>query len=403
MTDGPRIALCHEWITTRGGSERVAVEICRALDIEDVYVFTADPVLARRLFPSQHIIMTRPGRLGWVRRHWAFALPVMPFGWRRFDLSGYDIVITNAHSCANSVKTHPDTVRLSMCHTPMRYAWWPASEIRRLPLPLRVIWPLGAAVFRRLDRGWSRRVHAYYGNSRFSAERVRECYGVEAGVIHPPIDLDFWRPDPSVERGDYFLIAGRLVAYKEVILALLAANLAGERLIVAGDGPQLADLRQAAGPTVEFEVAPTDERLRELYQGAIALVQPGVEEFGMTMIEAAACGTPGLAFGKGGACETIVDGVTGLLYPEMTPRRLAIEMSRFDPYDYDTADIVEHADRFSTAEFHQKVRDAAARAVLAHSGSSRRSEWAEALLAMKTQSNRPPTDVPTTRTDPRIR
>ncbi|MFN2544504.1 MAG: glycosyltransferase [Actinomycetota bacterium] len=353
---GPRIALCHEWTTTYGGSEQVAARIADALGIDDVYTFAADPEMARSLFGERRIRAHRLGRTPFGRRRWQLLLPFMPGAWRSIDLSGYDAVVTSAHSCVNAVRAPDGVPVVSYCHTPMRYAWSWRSEIRRLPAVVRPAWPIAAAALRRADRSWAARVTAFVANSRNVARRIERSYGRRAEVVYPPVDVGFFTPGAHAERADFFLAAGRLVAYKRADLAIRAAERARCPLVVAGSGPELRALRALGGPGVRFVEAPSREELRDLYRRARALVVPGVEDFGMTMVEAQACGTPVVAFGRGGASEAVVPGRTGELVKDTGPAALAGVLGRFDPERYDRDAIRAHATRFGPETFDEGVR-----------------------------------------------
>jgi glycosyltransferase involved in cell wall biosynthesis len=188
------------------------------------------------------------------------------------------------------------------------------------------------------------------------AGRILADYGREAQVVPPPVDTSYWTPAADARRDDYFLVAGRLVAYKRVDVAVRAAGLAGVRLVVAGDGPDLPRLRRLAGVGVEFVQRPERDSLRELYRRARALVVPGVEDFGMTMVEAQACGTPVVAYGVGGATEAVADGITGIHYAHPSPEHLASVLRRFDRSAYDGQAIRRHATRFDAAVFDAGIR-----------------------------------------------
>jgi glycosyltransferase involved in cell wall biosynthesis len=349
--DGLRVAICHEWLTTYGGSEQVAQRLAHVLDASDVFTFTARPELARELFPGRTVHEHRLGSLPSAREHWQRYLPVMGRAWSRLDLSGFDVVVTSAHSCVNAIRVPEGAVHLSYCHTPMRYAWAWREELGRVPRAARPLWPAVAAGLRRADRTWACRVDLFLANSEHVAGRIRRAYGREALVVYPPVDTSFWTPGDGDHRGDAFLLAGRLVAYKRAEVAVRAAELAGVRLVVAGDGPELVRLRQVAGPQTEFVVAPGRDALRELYRRSRALVVPGVEDFGMTMVEAQACGTPVLAFDAGGAREAVADGRSGALYADPSPAGLAAAMLGFDPDRYDAARVRAHAEHFDVSEF----------------------------------------------------
>jgi glycosyltransferase involved in cell wall biosynthesis len=350
-----RIALCHEWITTFGGSEQVAQRIAAVLGVRDVYTFAARAALARELFPDQRVHVHPWGSGRWGREHWRRLLPVMPYAWSHLELDRYDAVVTSAHSCVNAIRLPESVPLISYCHTPMRYAWQWRSELGRVPIPLRPLWPAVASWFRRADRRWARNVTRFIVNSRHVADRLRDAYGREADVVYPPVDTTYWTPAEDRARSDAFLVAGRLVAYKRVDVAIRAADAAGVRLVVAGGGPELRRLRRAASPNIRFVVDPSREDLRELYRRARAVVNPGVEDFGMTMVEAQACATPILAFARGGATEAVVDGVTGTLYTDPRPEALAAALRSFDPEVYDATAIRAQALQFDAARFDEEI------------------------------------------------
>lgn len=352
----PRIALCHEWITTYGGSDQVAARIAEALDIADVFTYSADPGLTRRLFPNRNVtVISRAGQSRIGRRRWQWFLPMMPRAWRRLDLSRYDMVVTSAHSCVNAIRV-PHGRHISYCHTPMRYAWQWREEIGRIPVPLRPFWPAIAALFRAADRRWARRVDLFIANSKNVADRIGALYGKDAIVIYPPIDTHFWTPGDGKPE-DFFLCAGRLVSYKRANLVVRAAREAEVRLVVAGNGPELGRLRKLAqGASVEFAVDPDAEQLRDLYRRARALVFAGIEDFGMTLVEAQACGTPVIAHAKGGALEAVVGGQTGLLYEDSSVPALAEILRSFDRDSYRSPVLRRHAEGFGTERFDAEIR-----------------------------------------------
>ena len=374
----PRVAVCHEWATEFGGSEQVSRRIADALGVEDLYTFAVDPTRARVMFPNQTVRSHRLGSSRFARKHWQWMLPFMPGAWGGLDLGAYDLVVTSSHACTNAISVPPGTYHVSYCHTPMRYAWAWRREIRRLPVPLRPLWPLAAASLRRADRSWAQRVTLFIANSHNVARRVRRCYGRSSVVIHPPIDTTFWTPDAS-PKDDFFLVAGRLVAYKRHDVAVEAARLAGSRLVVAGDGPELAALKKDAGPTVEFVTRPSRERLRDLYRQAKALLLPGIEDFGMTVIEAQACGTPVIAFRAGGATETVAHGETGYLYDDPSPEALAGILRTFDPAGYPRSTLREHVGRFDVDRFDQAIRSVVAAVRRVSVGVAATDEFAQRL------------------------
>jgi glycosyltransferase involved in cell wall biosynthesis len=350
------VALCHEWTTTFGGSEQVAQRLAMVTGASDVFVFTGRPELAAELFPGRTVHEHRLGATAAAREHWQRFLPVMPRAWSRLDLSGFDLVITSAHACVNAIRVPENALHVSYCHTPMRYAWQWREELGRIPPAARPAWPMIAAGFRRADRAWSRQVDMFIANSHHVASRIRAAYGREAAVVHPPVDTSYWTPGRNGRRDAYFLVAGRLVAYKRAAIAVKAARIAHRPLVVAGDGPEIGHLRRVAGPETTFVASPDRATLRDLYRGARALVVPGVEDFGMTMVEAQACGTPVLAFGVGGAREAVVNGATGALFADQRAESLAAAMRRFDADDFDPAALRAQAERFDSSVFDARIR-----------------------------------------------
>lgn len=359
-----RIALCHEWLTTYGGSDLVASRIAKVLAIKDVFAFAVDPDLARRLFPASNVRAAhRIGHTDFARRHWQWLLPAMPLAWSRLDLSSYDLIVTSSHCCVNSIRPAGSPV-VSYCHTPVRYGWDHRTERGRLPLALRPLWPAAAAVLRTADRRWSRNVSSFIANSRHVATRISKYYDRDSEVIYPPVDVEYWKPSESVEKDDFFLYAGRLVHYKRPDLVVEATRRARVPLVIAGDGPELHRLQSIAHQDVRFITEASNEQLRDLYRRARALIFAGIEDFGMTLVEAQACGTPVVALAAGGALESVVDGVTGSLYPDPSPDSLAEVISRFDEKEFSPTAVRRNVDRFSLETFDRLLRASIAR----HSG-----------------------------------
>ncbi len=347
-----RVAICHEWLTELGGAEQVAGRIASNLGVADVYTFAADAELCREIFPGCRVV-----ELGALfRAHRRLLLPLIPWVWRRLNLDDYDVVITSSYACTNAIRVKPRTLHISYCHTPMRYAWEWRSEMRRVPAFARPAWPLAAQIFKAFDRRWAKSVDMFIANSNHVAQRIRKYYGRDSIVIHPPVDTEFWSPPRSHQPREFFLCAGRLVPYKRFDLAVRAANRVGVPLLVAGSGPDLAHLRHIAQPNVQFVERPSKLELRDLYRRAIALVFPGVEDFGIAVVEAQACRTPVVAYGRGGVLDTVVDGVTGRLLPTQEVESLSHALKMFDPAAFDSVHMREQAVRFDQSVFDHRLR-----------------------------------------------
>lgn len=358
----PRVAVVHERFTEYAGSERVVEQLLEVWPHADVFAPLAD---AKALPPGlgDRTVRTSPlQRLYRGGGQYAHLLPLLPLAMRRFDLRGYDLVATSHHAFANRVRVPTSTRLLSYVHSPARWMWEPsmrAEEAGRLGSAGLAAF---AATQRSPDRAAAQRVDTMLANSTAVAERAERWWGRTARVVHPPVDTEYYRPDPAVQREDFFLLAGRLVPYKRPHVAAAAAARAGVRLVVAGDGRFRRQVEQAGGGAVELLGRVSDAELRSLYQRCRALVMPGVEDFGIVPVEAQACGAPVVALAAGGVLDTVVRGVTGVLYdedPADPAAGLAAALAAFRPSDYDSSRSRAHAEAFSRAQFRQRVAAAA--------------------------------------------
>jgi glycosyltransferase involved in cell wall biosynthesis len=294
-------------------------------------------------------------RLPLAARYYRPLLPLFPAAIEQFDLDAFDVVISSSHCAAKSAIPTGRARHLSYCFTPMRYAW---DQFDAYFGPARV-GPVASRMFRwglsamaRWDVSTAGRVDRYVAISQYVAGRIRRYYNRGARVVYPPVDTVFFRPGGAEPPGAYLLIVSALVPYKRVDLAIRACALARAPLRVVGTGPELARLREAAGPSVEFVGALSDEQVRTAYQGAAAVLLPGVEDFGIVPVEAQACGRPVVALAQGGACETVVDRSTGILVAEPTDAAFAAAIDEVRRRPFDAAAIREHALQFSRERFH---------------------------------------------------
>jgi glycosyltransferase involved in cell wall biosynthesis len=276
---------------------------------------------------------------------------------RRFDLDGFDLVVSSNHACAKNVRTPPGAKHLCYCHTPMRYAWEPeflAGEDLG-PVTRRVA-PLIARHLRKTDRTAAAGPDRYVANSTHVALRIRTYYGREATVVHPPVEVDRFLDVPRVP-GDYYLFFGRIVPYKRADLAVAACAKLGRPLKVAGEGRALDAARAVAGPGTEFLGHVPDDEVAGLFAGARALLFPGEEDFGIVPVEAQAAGIPVIAYGVGGVRDSVVDGQTGVLYDDADVDSLCAAIERFEALDLDEDVIRDNARRFAPEVFDRGIAD----------------------------------------------
>ena len=296
-------------------------------------------------------------RLPGVFDHHRWFFPLYPLAFRSFDLSGYDLVITNTQGFANGVRTGAART-ICYCLTPMRWAWNTDAYIGRERAGRVAQWALRPAM--QAIRGWDRRVSRkmrhFVGISRGVAERIKRAYGRDAAVIYPPVEVRKHRL--ARKPGDYFLVVSRLAPYKRIDLAVQACSRLGLPLKIVGDGRDRARLERMAGPTVEFlGFEPDDAVVRRYYSHCRAFLFPGEEDFGISPLEAQASGRPAIAFAGGGALDTVVPGVTGELFEEQTVDALAEVLGNFDASRYDPQRIRQHALQFDSSVFKQQMRD----------------------------------------------
>jgi len=299
-------------------------------------------------------------RLPGSGRYFRSLAPLYPAAFERFDLRGFDTIVSTTTAWAKGVRFRPDAVHVCYIHTVSRFAFAYEQYVGGLTGgPRGLLAPLARGVVGRLvawDREAAQRPTAFIANSHNVAARVKRYYGREAFVVHCPIDIDRFEIGPA--DGDYFLVVSRLLPYKRIDLAIAAAALAGVRLVVVGSGPARAELeRAAAGTRTEFLGAISDAELRPLMNRARAIVVPGEEDYGLVPLEANASGRPAIAYGAGGALETIEPGVTGEYFDEVSPQSLARALRTFDPDRYDPATVRAHAESFGPEPF--KARFAA--------------------------------------------
>jgi glycosyltransferase involved in cell wall biosynthesis len=354
-----RVAIVHDWLVTWRGGEKVLEAIASIYPDAPIYTLFLDRKCLPPALAGREIIVHRGANF--FRPIRKALLPLMPFWIESFSLEKYDLVISTSSCVAKGVMVGPSTKHLCYIHSPMRYVWDQRDEylgkLRRIPV-IGLLIEFASTTLRMWDTVTSSRVSQFVANSRFVKRRVERYYGKSSVVIHPPIDIERFRPkSKSVVKGDYFLAAGAFVGYKRFDLAIEACKQAGKKLVIAGSGPDLKKLQSLAGPNVEFEVSPSDDRWVELLQKAKALIFPGVEDFGMIAIESMAAGTPVIALKAGGALDFIVEETSGIYFDSLSADSLAKAFQRFDKIDWSSDALIRHSTSFSYQEFLTKMRE----------------------------------------------
>jgi glycosyltransferase involved in cell wall biosynthesis len=290
-----------------------------------------------------------------IHQHHQPYLPLYPLAWGGLDLSGYDVILSNKSGFCHGVRHDEKTLHVCYCLAPTRYVWELDAYIARegfgkvIDAGLR---PLVAAL-RRWDFEAAQRVDRFIAISTEIQKRIERYYQQPSVVIYPPVDTERFQPSATVE--DYYLVVSRLIPYKRIDLAVQAATRLGVPLKVGGKGRDLERLKQIAGPTVEFLGYVPDEDLPDLMARCKAFIFPGLEDFGITPVQAQAAGRPVIAFAGGGALDTVIPGKTGVLFAEATVESLTAALQSFDASAYNTAAIRAHAEQFDTAVFRREI------------------------------------------------
>ena len=355
-----RIALVHDFFTQWGGGERVLKYFSEIYPDAPIYLIAKDQKLVDEFLPGKTIIPSFlqdwPGMPGAFKYYLSF----MPKAIESFDLSEYDVVLSDSSAYAKGAITNPGTKHVCYLHTPTRYLTSDKEEyLANAPVPFPLIGrPIVRAITKSLakwDLQASKRPDYLIANSNYIAERSRKYYGRNPDqVIFPPVDTAKFNISPNI--GDYWLVLGRNEPYKRTDLAILAANKLGRKLKVVGGGTKMDELKALAGPTVEFTGRVSDAELAELFAQAIGLIFPPKEDAGMTPLEAMASGRPVIAYAEGGALESVVAGVTGEFFNEQTVESLVAVLKDFDLTKYDPQKIRSHAMQFDVKVFKEKIK-----------------------------------------------
>lgn len=355
-----RVALVHDyWVHLRGG-ERIFLALTRLFPQADCYVL----IRRQRVAESEAPLRLRTSALRFIPfggRYFRALLPLYPFAAQQLDLRSYDLVVSSSSGFCHGVRTAG--VHICYCHSPLRYVWQERDATlahTRTRLSRLVLARLLDGL-REMDYAAAQRVTTYVANSAAVQARIAEYYQRTSTIVHPFIDLQRFQPVPTAEVRDYFLVVSQLLPYKRVDLAIQACTRLGRRLIVVGDGPERTQLERQAGPNVTFLSQVSNRELASLYAHCTALLQCGEEDFGMAALEAQAAGRPVLAYGAGGALETIVEGQTGLFFRTQSQAALSEAIHSFEALTFDPTIARSHASRFDETRFRASIWQACGR------------------------------------------
>lgn len=353
-----KVALVHDYLTQDGGAERVLRVLQELFPDAPTFVLFHHPSTPNLLMPEKDIRTTFLHYLPFIKGHYQWYLPLMPFATERHNIQDFDVVISSTSAFAKGIITPPGTLHISYCHTPTRYLWTDThSYIKELNYPwiIKAILPSIISRLRLWDQMSAQRVDHFIANSEVVKERIQKFYRRDARVIYPPVDISAYSPASHPE--DYFLTGGRLVSYKRFDLVVQAFNRLGIPLKIFGTGPEETALQERALPNIEFLGRVDDKTLKELYRNAIAFINPQVEDFGLTAIESMASGRPVIAYAEGGALETVKENINGIFFHEQTWESIADAVLHFDHARFVPADVRASIEKFDAAQFKKQLQD----------------------------------------------
>jgi len=354
-----RVALIHDHLAQDGGAEKVLKVFTELFPTAPIYTLLYEKENTDKNFKDKiietSIIQKLPGGV----KHYKWYLPFMPMAVEFFDLKGYDLVISDASAFAKGVITSTETLHICYCHTPTRYLWSDTHQyINELGYNkyFKKVISYMLSSLRLWDRLAADRVDSYIANSQFIARRIKKYYHRDSTVIYPPVETDNFFV--SKELGDYYLIGGRLAPYKRVDIVVEACIKTGKKLKIFGDGIDSIRLKKLAEghQNIEFVGRIDDKGKAELYSKCLAFFNPQEEDFGITAVEAMASGRPVIAFGRGGALETVISHQTGEFFYEQTVAAVTALLNKFDPEKFDPEIIRKHALSFSRERFIREIK-----------------------------------------------
>lgn len=351
-----KVALVHDWLNTkRGGGENVLLAMAEMYPEAPIFtlLYNRDnyPELEGRVYES---FLRRFPKF--MKKRPRYLMPLIPPAIESFDLSGFDVVMSSSCAYSKNVLTQPETTHISYCHSPARLYWdyWTRYiDEQNVGLVRRGLIRGGATLVRIWDHGGTDRVDVMIANSETTQARIRKYYRREADIIHPPVEVE---PKAPETKDDHYVTLAALTPYKKIDLAIEAFNISGKPLKIIGDGPDRKRLEQMAMDNIEFVGYVDDETRNRILSRAQGLIFPNVEDFGIAPLEAMALGTPVIAYGQGGAIETVLDKKTGVFFAEQTPAALNEAVATAEEIEFKTTDMHEQAGRFSRERFESELR-----------------------------------------------
>jgi glycosyltransferase involved in cell wall biosynthesis len=350
-----KIALVADWLTNYGGAESVVSAFHDLFPEAPIYTTLYKPESMRELGHLKNIHTSWLQKIPFVKHQWLLAQ--MPVAVEQFNLDEYDVVLSSCHSVAKGIITKPETLHISYCHTPMRYAWesWDLeTRIKKFPRILHSTIRRQMKKIREWDFCAAQRVDEYLANSTYTQSQIQKYYKRESEVIYPPVNTKTFKPVEN-PKNDYYLAVGRLIPYKKFDMIVETFNGLKKPLKIVGIGPDYQKIKSLAGPTIQLLGEVRSNELADLYANSKALVFPQVEDAGIVPLEAMASGRPVIALNRGGSLDSMVENGTGIFFKEQTVKDLTEAIARFEKMEFDPRAIRTHAEQFDTEKFKSKI------------------------------------------------
>ena len=367
-----KVALVHDWLVNYGGAEDVVSAILEIYPDADIYTLVHDKKKMKGRFEGNKIFTSRLQKIPFATRLYTKLLNFMPAAFEAFDFSGYDLVICSSSSCAKGVITPPSTAQIAYIHTPMRYAWDLFFDYqRRSGFLTRFFMNRWMPQIRLWDYASAQRLDALVANSKYIARRIKKFWNREAQVIYPPVNVGYFVPAAKTQREDFYVFFSRLVPYKRADIAIDACAALGKKLVVIGGGSEAKKLQERAKgmANISFTGRISDEKVREFLQKCKALIFCAEEDFGIIPVQSQACGTPVIAYGKGGATESVLENKTGVFFSEQSAQSCAAAIQAFEKMEaagsFDEKKIIAHAKTFEKERFKKEFKAACEKALAA--------------------------------------
>lgn len=352
-----KVAIIHDWLVNYGGAERVVEALLEIYPLADIFTLVYDEKKMHHIFKNNKITTTYLQKFPKATKLYTKFLPLMPFAFEQLDLRQYDIIISSSSCCAKGVITSPSSIHIAYIHSPMRYCWDLYHDYKdKSGLITRLFMYLFIKKLRIWDYTSSQRIDKIVANSNYVSKRIKKYWNRESKVIYPPVDTDRLEPNWK-ESDDFYVVFSRFVPYKRIDLAIEACKLLGRKLIVIGDGEQYDYLYSLKNQYIQFVGRIDDSKVKDYLQRCKALIFCAEEDFGIIPLEVQSCGRPVIAFGKGGALETVVENITGVFFYSQDVKNVVLAIQKFENLKFNTKQIYEHAQKFSKEIFQKQIKN----------------------------------------------